>query len=85
MNDFRNVVKEYLFEEDNGFDTKVYTKNRNMKCINQSKPGCSRVQIILKENKIENHFITAFIDSNVKSVKLPKKRCRKTKRWAKTI
>jgi protein tyrosine phosphatase len=25
--DFKIFVKEYLFEEDNGFDTKVYTKN----------------------------------------------------------
>ena len=59
-------VKEYIFEEDNGFDTKVYTKNRNMKCINQTKPGCSRVQMILEDDKRENHFIKAFIDSNKK-------------------
>ena len=76
--DFKIFVKEYLFEEDNGFDTKVYTKNRNMKCINQSKPGCSRVQMILEDDKMENHFITAFINMNAKSVTLPKKVVEKT-------
>ena len=76
--DFKIFVKEYLFEEDNGFDTKVYTKNRNMKCIKQSKPGCSRVQMILEDDKMENHFITAFINMNAKSVTLPKKVVEKT-------
>ena len=78
--DFKIFVKEFLFEEDSGFDTKVYTKNRNMKCINQSKPGCSRVQMILEDDKIENHLITAFINKNAMSVTLPKKSCRKNSR-----
>jgi hypothetical protein len=75
--DFKIFVKEFLFEEDNGFDTKVYTKNRNMKCINQSKPGCSRVQMILEDDIMENHFITAFITSD-RSLTLPKKVVEKT-------
>jgi len=75
--DFKIFVKEFLFEEDNGFDIKVYTKNRNMKCINQSKPGCSRVQMILEDDIMENHFITAFITSD-RSLTLPKKVVEKT-------
>jgi hypothetical protein len=49
-----------------------------MKCINQSKPGCSRVQMILEDDKMENHFITAFINMNAKSVTLPENIVEKT-------
>lgn len=52
-------LKQFCKEnEDLGFDWKVYTKNRAMKCINQSKPD-SRVQEIIEGN-IEWHFITTF-------------------------
>ena len=68
---FKLFVKTVLYNEDNGFDSAVYTKNRNMKCINQSKPGCTRIQKIIEDDNIKNHFITAFINDNCKSVKLP--------------
>jgi len=41
---FKLFVNNVLYIEDDGFDTKVYTKNRNMKCVNQSKPECPRIQ-----------------------------------------
>lgn len=68
---FKLFVQTVLYAEDEGFDTKVYTKNRNMKCINQSKPECPRIQQIIEDDDIKNHFITAFINDNCKSVKLP--------------
>ena len=68
---FKLFVKTVLYNEDNGFDSAVYTKNRNMKCINQSKPGCTRIQKIIEDDDIKNHLITSFINDNCKSVKLP--------------
>lgn len=48
-----------------GFDWKVYTKNRAMKCINQSKPD-GRIQEIIKENKQTSHVISSFFPENCK-------------------
>jgi hypothetical protein len=46
-------------------DWKVYTKNRNMKCINQSKLD-GRVQTIIENPDYKKHIITAFFnDSNL--------------------
>lgn len=42
------------------FDWKVYTKNRNMKCINQSKDD-GRVQVIFENQDMKAHCITCFI------------------------
>ena len=69
--DFKLFVKTVLHNEDNGFDTAVYTKNRNMKCVNQSKPEDKRVQEIIEDDDIKNHLISAFISDDCKSVKLP--------------
>ena len=69
--DFKLFVKTVLHIEDNGFDTAVYTKNRNMKCVNQSKPEDKRVQEIIEDDDIKNHLISAFISDDCKSVKLP--------------
>ena len=60
-----------MINEDNGFDSAVYTKNRNMKCVNQSKPEDKRVQEIIEDDAIKNHLISAFISDDYKSVKLP--------------
>jgi hypothetical protein len=49
---------------DDGFDGKVYTKNRNMKCINQSKED-KRYQNIILNNDPKKHFITTFINNNI--------------------
>jgi hypothetical protein len=68
---FKLFVKTVLFIEDNGFDSAVYTKNRNMKCVNQSKPDCPRIQQIIEDDDIKNHLITAFIGADCKSVQLP--------------
>ena len=42
------------------FDWKVYTKNRNMKCINQSKDD-GRVQEIIENQDMKAHCITCFV------------------------
>ena len=53
-------ITKYLCEErDDGFDWKVYTKNRNMKAINQSKLD-GRVQEVIENNDLKKHIITAF-------------------------
>jgi hypothetical protein len=62
--DFKLFVKTVLHIEDNGFDTAVYTKNRNMKCVNQSKPEDKRVQEIIEDDDIKNHLISAFISDD---------------------
>jgi len=52
----------HLKTKDDGFDWKVYTKNRNMKCINQSKDD-GRVQNIIECNDFKAHLITCFISN----------------------
>lgn len=46
-----------------GYDSKVYTKNRNMKCINQSKDD-GRVQAILVNENYKSHMITCFLNDH---------------------
>ena len=57
-----------MHAENSGFDTKVYTNNRNMKIINQSKQNDPRVQSIIEDSNPKNHFITCWISPNLKSV-----------------
>ena len=53
--------------EELGFDWKVYTKNRAMKCINQSKIG-KPVQTFIEGNSdVRSHLITSFFDSDSKN------------------
>ncbi|KAJ3246506.1 hypothetical protein HK104_007883, partial [Borealophlyctis nickersoniae] len=61
--DGMEVVKVIaLRNHEKGFDTGVYTKNRNMKCINQAKPN-GPVQGYLEGNTtIVNHLILHGID-----------------------
>jgi hypothetical protein len=49
---------------DDSFDHTVYTKNRNMKAINQSKDD-GRVQQIIENDDYKAHCITCFINENV--------------------
>lgn len=58
----KNVVEFIHQNEDTAFDTKVYTKNRLMKCINQSKLD-GRVQEILENDDYKAHLITHYITS----------------------
>jgi len=53
------IVKYLKLHFDDGFDWKVYTQNRNMKCINQSKDD-GRVQSIIMNEDVTKHFITCF-------------------------
>lgn len=56
----KHLIK-YLCENiDISFDWKVYTKNRNMKCINQSKDD-GRIQEIMELQDFKTHCITCFI------------------------
>ena len=64
----KSLVKYLKLNYDDSFDDKVYTKNRNMKCVNQSKED-NRIQALILNDDIEKHLITTFI--NVKHT-LPK-------------
>jgi hypothetical protein len=57
----KSIVKYLKHNFDDGFDDKVYTKNRNMKCINQSK-GDKRYQVIILNDEPKKHFITTFFN-----------------------
>ncbi|KAJ3264157.1 hypothetical protein HK104_006513, partial [Borealophlyctis nickersoniae] len=63
--DGMEVVKVIaLRNREKGFDPSIYTKNRNMKCINQAKPN-GPVQGYLEGNtSIVNHLILHGIDKN---------------------
>ena len=50
------VLTKHICIEHPSFDTRVYTKNRNMKCINQSKDD-GRVQAILENDDHKAHCI----------------------------
>ena len=58
----KNVVLFIFAHECKSFDTKVYTKNRNMKCINQSKVDDFRVQSIIEDDDYRHHLITCFVE-----------------------
>ena len=54
-------ITHYIRENiDEGFDWTVYTKNRNMKAINQSKID-GRVQAIIENDDFKKHLITCFV------------------------
>ena len=55
------ITKHLRLTEDEGFDWTVYTKNRNMKAINQSKFD-GRLQKIIENADYKKHLITCFID-----------------------
>jgi len=57
----KQIIKHLCETVDDSFDWKVYTKNRNMKCINQSKRD-GRVQEIVENEDYRRHLITCFIN-----------------------
>lgn len=59
----KTLVKYIRDNEDLTFDFTVYSKNRNMKAINQSKDD-GRVQEIIRDENPKNHLITCFINEN---------------------
>ena len=61
-------IKEFCREREHlGFDWKVYTTNRNMKCINQSKPGKPIQAYIQGSKDPKHHTITAFFSPDSKN------------------
>lgn len=58
----KHLVKYICEHVDDSFDWKVYTKNRNMKCINQSKDD-GRVQEIMENDDYKAHCITCFVSN----------------------
>lgn len=58
----KHIVKHINETINDSFDWKVYTKNRNMKCINQSKDD-GRVQEIIENEDFKAHCITCFINN----------------------
>lgn len=68
--DYIKSLVKYLFETyDDSFDWRVYTKNRPMKAINQSKPD-GRIQKILINKDPKKHLITCFFNDEL--YELPK-------------
>ncbi len=61
---------KFLQKEDEAFDWKVYTTNRNMKCINQSKDD-GRVQEIIENDDMKAHMITCFLPEYPIAFQLP--------------
>jgi hypothetical protein len=55
----KHIVTYIHNTEDTSFDHTVYTKNRNMKAINQSKPD-ERIQEIIENIDYKSHLITCF-------------------------
>jgi len=63
------LLSKYLKETfDDSFDTKVYTKNRFFKCVNQSKED-GRIQSVIYNDDLKKHLITAFF-TNVYNAKM---------------
>lgn len=60
-------IVSYLNTLDSSFDKAVYSKNRLMKCINQSKRN-KPVQEILDDKSNEDHLITCFIKPSTLSI-----------------
>lgn len=58
----RAVMKK-MCQDNEAFDWKVYTKNRNMKCHGQSKDD-GRVQSIIEGDNWKDHCITCFLPEN---------------------
>jgi hypothetical protein len=63
-NFMKSLVKYFKQTIDDGFDDRVYTKNRFMKCINQSKED-GRIQAIVLNDIPNKHLITTFINESV--------------------
>lgn len=57
----KQIIKHISENVESSFDWKVYTKNRNMKCINQSKRD-GRLQEIIENEDYRKHLITCFIN-----------------------
>jgi len=61
--DYMKVLSMYLNKNKCAdFDWKVYTKNRNMKCINQTKSNDTRIQEIIENADYKKHLITCFFN-----------------------
>lgn len=66
----RDMVKcavKYLQTKLDAFDWKVYTNNRNMKCINQSKDD-GRIQEIIENPDFKSHLICSFLPNYCKPI-----------------
>ena len=76
------VLQNYVMANDTGvkqlvkswgspWDWRVYTSNRNMKCVNQAKPHSERTQAILQDADVEHHFITCFLPTSPLRLPVP--------------
>jgi hypothetical protein len=63
----KRIVKHMCATMDPAFDCKVYTKNRNMKCVNQSKRD-GRIQGVIENDDLKAHCIMCFFDPGIVSI-----------------
>ncbi len=61
------IIVKYFNSLNSNFDWKVYTKNRNMKSINQSKRG-KEIQKIIEDSNYKNHLITFFVNTDSNNI-----------------
>ena len=76
----KQIAKLIHENDDDGVDWKVYTKGRQMKCINQAKPKKTNVQLpITHLDNPKAHLITSFMEGEqmpippIEAFSLPKK------------
>lgn len=62
----KNIVKHIKKNRCDAFDDVIYTKNRGMKCVFQSKPN-GGIQKPITKTDLKNFFITCFIPEDVES------------------
>lgn len=68
--DDSNGLREFCRKfESIGMDYKVYTKNRQMKCIGQSKPRREIQKYISGSTRLHDHLITEFFDNDCRDAR----------------
>lgn len=60
-----NELVNYFYTFDTGYDKGIYSKSRQMKLINQTKPNDKRIQKIILNDEPKNHIITSFFPESV--------------------
>ena len=66
--DAAKTIAKAIFLQNDGIDWKVYTKNREMKCINQSKPKKPVQLPITHKDQPQAHLISCFMPKNYQSI-----------------
>ena len=66
LNYLKSIVK-VLKETESSFDDKVYTRNRNFKCVNQSKRD-GRIQDVIINDDLKKHLLTCYFNETTQNL-----------------